>query len=276
MPWPDKLSLNLQTTLPRGLEESLAACVEAGVPAVGLYAPPHVEPIGIARAVALVQASKIPVKIHASVGGWASRLRDLAANVAILDQAVQLGAEMVGVSGGGLAAGDRDIRGARRRIAAGLRELLPFALERNLKLAIEPVHPIYAPERAVVVMLHQALDVADEVGDPAVGVVVDTYHQWWEPDLVEQLARGVAAKRIFLVQVSDWSPERARAKPFSRVPMGEGSIDFDLFAEGLRGYAGWYDMEVLGDDRLAAIPLNDLMRRMAESYQMTLGRPVVK
>jgi hypothetical protein len=70
--WPDKLSLNLQTTLPRGLEESLAACVDAGVPAIGLYGPPHVEPIGIDKAVALVKAARIPVKIYAIVGGWAS------------------------------------------------------------------------------------------------------------------------------------------------------------------------------------------------------------
>jgi sugar phosphate isomerase/epimerase len=184
----------------------------------------------------------------------------------VLDEAVKFGAEMVGVSGGGLAAGDRDIRGARRRIADGLRELLPYAVERNLKLAMEPVHPIYAPDRAVLLTLHLALDIAEEVGHPSVGVVVDTYHQWWEPDLLEQLQRGVSSRRILLVQVSDWSPAGTRAKPFSRVPMGDGCIDFDLFAEGLQDYEGWFDMEVLGDDRLASLELTDLLELMAVSF----------
>jgi sugar phosphate isomerase/epimerase len=277
MAWPERLSLNLQTTLPRGLEESLTACVAAGVAAVGVYNPPHIQPIGLARAVELVRAAGIPVKIHASVGGWASgvdamgRPRDLASNIAMLDEAVALGAEMIGVSGGGLPHGDRDIRGARRRVADGIRELLPHARERQVKLAIEPVHPNYAPERAVIVTLHQALDLADEVGDGAVGVVVDTYHQWWEPDIVEQLQRGVASGRVFLVQVNDWSPAGARAKPFSRVPMGEGCIDFDLFAEGLQGYQGWFDVEVLADDRLADMPLADVIELMARTFADSLG-----
>jgi sugar phosphate isomerase/epimerase len=105
-----------------------------------------------------------------------------------------------------------------------------------------------------------------------VGVVVDTYHQWWEPDLPEQLQRGVSGERIFLVQVSDWSPERARAKPFSRVPMGDGCIDFDLFAEGLQGYDGWYDLEVLGNERLALLPLTELLQRMVATFETTLTR----
>jgi sugar phosphate isomerase/epimerase len=282
MSWPQKLSLNLQTTLPRGLEASLEACVAAGVPAIGVYGPPHIEPIGLARAVELVRAANIPVKIHASVGCWAAgadalgRPRDLRGNIALLDEAVALGAEMVGVSGGGLPAGERDIRGARQRIADGLQELLPYVRERNLKLAIEPVHPIYGPERAVLHTLHQALDLVEATGDRAVGVVVDTYHQWWEPDLLEQLQRGVSSGRIFLVQVSDWSPAGARAKPFSRVPMGEGCIDFELFAQGLRGYDGWFDMEVLGDDRLAALPLADLLDLLAASFLGTLGPLVLE
>jgi sugar phosphate isomerase/epimerase len=272
MPWPERLSLNLQTTLPRDLEASLPACARAGVAAIGLYSPPHIEPIGLPKAVELVRAAAIPVKIHASAGGWAARVdalgrpHDLPRNLRVLDEAVALGAEMVGVTGGGLPAGERDIRGARRRIADGLRELLPHARERNLMLALEPLHPVYAPERGVLLTLHLALDLADEVGDRSVGVVVDTYHQWWEPDLVEQLRRGVASGRIFLVQVSDWSAVGARAKPFSRVPMGEGCIDFELFAEGLRDYMGWYDVEVLGDERLAATTLPALLELLADSF----------
>src|SRR5262245_7969454 len=129
MAWPERLSLNLQTTLPRGLEESLVACADAGVRGVGIYSPPHIAPIGLPRAVERVQAAGIPVKIHAGVGGWAygtqvpGRSRDLNDNLRVLDEAVQLGAEMVGVSGGGLPDGDRDIRAARRRVADGLREV---------------------------------------------------------------------------------------------------------------------------------------------------------
>jgi sugar phosphate isomerase/epimerase len=277
MAWPKNLSLNMQSTLPRSLEESLPACAAAGVPAVGLYEPPHVEPIGIDKAAALLKASGIPCKIYASVGYWASgkdtkgRPRDLAGNIKVLDDAVKLGAEMIGASSSGLPPGDRDIRAAHKRIVDGLRELAPYAAERNIKIALEPVHPNYGPDRAIVLTLRHGLDIVEAVDHPNVGVVVDTYHQWWEHDLVDQLKRGVAGGKIFIVQVSDWPVAWAREKPLTRCMMGEGCIDFDLFSEGLAGYKGWFDMEVLSYSHLQALPVPEVLDQLSDSWHKTMG-----
>ena len=108
-----------------------------------------------------------------------------------IDEAA-LGAECLVLVVGGLPSGSRDIFGARRMVAEGLAAILPHARAANMPLAIEPLHPMYAADRACVNTLAQALDLCDELGD-GVGVAIDTYHVWWDPDLAAQIARAGAA-----------------------------------------------------------------------------------
>lgn len=278
MPWPARLSLNLQTTLPHPLNEVLDACDSAGVRGIGLYQPANIEPLGLSKAVDLVHKAGIPVTIYAAVGGWVSGFDfagkpcNLARNISILDEAVELGVPCVSVLGGGLLPHDRDLDTARGRIVTGLTELAPYAEERGLRLALEPLHPAYGPDKDVILTLHHALDLLDQVPFDSVGVVVDTYHQWWEPDLVEQLRRAVTDGRVCVVQVSDWSPALEAKKPFSRALMGDGCIDFATFAEGLRDYDGPFELEVLRNDELMSLPVSEILQRVRLSYEVTLGR----
>lgn len=107
-----------------------------------------------------------------------------AANRAAIDETAALAAAILVLVPGGLPAGDRDLAGARSRVADArsrvadaVADLVPYAQERGVQLGIEPMHPVYAADRGVVSTLAQALDLA-EPRRRRVGVVVDTFHLW--------------------------------------------------------------------------------------------------
>src|SRR5690606_38948060 len=108
-------------------------------------------------------------------------------------EAAAIGAQCLVLVVGGLPKGSRDLPDARRQVHDGLAALLPYARQANVPLAIEPLHPMFAADRACVNTLGQALDLCDALGEGA-GVAVDVYHLWWDPDLTQQIAR--AGRRI--------------------------------------------------------------------------------
>ncbi len=127
---------------------------------------------------------------------------------------------------GGLAEGDRDLAAARERVAERLAELVPYALDHQVRLVLEPLHPMYAADRAVLSTLAQALDLAAPHPAAAVAVVIDTFHVWWDPELTEQVARAGRAGRIASYQVCDFNLPIADDPLLSRGMMGDGVIDF--------------------------------------------------
>jgi sugar phosphate isomerase/epimerase len=142
-----------------------------------------------------------------------------------------------------------------------------------LKLAIEPVHPSFAGSGLVFPTLRYTLDVIDALGnDACLGVLLDTYHVWWEPDLAAQLRR--AAERVYIVQVSDWSPAMAAKNPRNRAMLGEGCIDFTLFMDNLPEFDGWFDNEVINAGRHSHVPLATLLELVARSSAEVLGARV--
>ena len=103
---------------------------------------------------------------------------------------------------GGLPPGQRDLGLARRMIADAIGELVPEALRLGVRLGIEALHPMFCADRCVISSLGEALDLALSFPADAVGVVVDTYHVWWDVRLLDELAR--AGGRIVSYQVCDW------------------------------------------------------------------------
>ncbi len=275
MTWPAKLSFNDMVAYPRRLDELLDAGARAGMTGIGLHI--HlVEEFGLQPAVRLLRSSGIAVTNYSAVGHWASGLdyggrpRTLADAIRNLDEALELGTDVVGVTGGRLADGDKDLQSARARVVEGLRELLPHAKQRNLKLAIEPVHPSFLGSGLVFPTLRYTLDVIDALGgDASLGVLLDTYHVWWEPDLPAQLRR--AAERVFILQISDWSPSMVAENPRHRAMLGEGCIDFNLFLENLPAFDGWFDNETINARRNEALPLPTLLDLVAKSSARVLG-----
>ena len=147
---------------------------------------------------------------------------------------------------GGLPEGDRDLRGARTRACDAVAELVDDARGAGVRLAVEPMHPIYAADRGVISTLAQALDIAEQFPRDVVGVLVDTFHVWWDPQLPEQLHRAGRGARIAGYQVCDWITPLPPDALLARGMMGDGHIDFpaitQLVAEA--GYAGDVEVEI--------------------------------
>jgi sugar phosphate isomerase/epimerase len=174
-----------------------------------------------------------------------------------LDEACELQAPCLVLVVGGLPGAldghpaHRDIQSAREQVSEGIATLLRDARERGMPLAIEPLHPMYAADRACVNTLAQALDVCDAL-DPAqtgaLGVAVDAYHVWWDPALSTQIARAGAARRLLALHVCDWLVPTTDLLN-DRGMMGDGVIDLPglrAMVEG-QGYAGFVEVEIFSN-----------------------------
>ena len=266
-----RLSLNQKTVDGWSLREAIDGCVRAGLPSLGAWREP-VQDVGVTTAAGWLRDAGLRVSSVCRGGFFTTadpteqreRHDD---NRRALDEAAELGAPCLVLVPGGLPAGDRDLVGARARAAAAVEALVPHALDVGVRLAIEPMHPIFAADRGVVSTLAQALDMAEPLPTEAVGVVVDTFHVWWEPGVEEQVAR--AGDRIASYQVCEWITPLPADTLLSRGMMGDGHIDFPHLTAcvAAAGYRGDVEVEIFNADVWAAdgdAVLATLARRYVE------------
>ncbi|MFI8435773.1 sugar phosphate isomerase/epimerase family protein [Streptomyces sp. NPDC079020] len=225
-----RLSLNQETIKQWSLPELTEGCVKAGIDKVGLWRAP-VQEYGVERAASLLKDAGISVTSLCRGGFFtaldpAERARALDDNRAAVDEAAALSTDTLVLVSGGLPPGSRDLHGARERIADALAELGPYAAERGVRLAIEPLHPMFASDRCVVSTLGQALDIAERFPAEQVGVVVDTYHIWWDDQAPAQIARAGRGGRIHSFQLADWITPLPAGVLVGRGQLGDGSVDF--------------------------------------------------
>lgn len=250
---PARFSINQETVKQLSLPELAEACGELGVAGVGLWREP-VQRYGVDATARLVRDAGLTVTSLCR-GGFltavdpAERSRALDDNRAAIDEAAGIGTDTLVLVSGGLPAGDRDLSGARERIADALAELAPYAAERGVRLAIEPLHPMFASDRCVVSTLGQALDLAERFPADRVGVVVDTYHIWWDDRAPEQIARAGESGRIAAFQVADWCTPLPAGVLLGRGQLGDGSIDFRTWRDLVTaaGYPGWTEVEIFNE-----------------------------
>jgi sugar phosphate isomerase/epimerase len=162
-----------------------------------------------------------------------------------IEEAHKLGAQCLVLVVGGLLPGSKDLFRSRERIRDGIATILPEAKKAGIPLAIEPLHPMQAAERACINTLEQALDICDALGD-GIGVAVDVYHVWWDPKLQSQIAR--AGKRILAHHICDWLvPTRDLLN--DRGMMGDGVIDLPLIRSWVEaaGYSGFQEVEIFSE-----------------------------
>ena len=151
----------------------------------------------------------------------AGRRAALDDNRRAVDEAAGIGAQCLVLIAGGLPKGSKDLAGAHEQVRDGIAALLPYARDAGVPLAIEPLHPMYAADRACVNTLGHANDLCDELGE-GLGIALDVYHVWWDPDLPRQIER--AGKRIVTYHVCDWLVP-TRDLVFDRGMPGDGVID---------------------------------------------------
>ncbi|WP_322937806.1 sugar phosphate isomerase/epimerase family protein [Nocardioides bizhenqiangii] len=266
-----RLSLNQKTVDGWSLRTAVEACAAHGIPAIGVWREP-LAVAGVDAAAAMIRDAGLRVSSLCRGGFFtaadgAERRSRHDDNLRALDEAAALGAPCLVLVPGGLPAGDRDLRGARARAAQAVADLVPHALEVGVRLAIEPMHPIFAADRGVVSTLAQALDIAEPLPTEAVGVVVDTFHVWWEPGIEDQIAR--AAGRIASYQVCEWITPLPPDALLSRGMMGDGHIDFAHLSRcvAAAGYRGDVEVEIFNAEVWEAdghAVLDTLARRYVE------------
>ncbi|WP_406186568.1 sugar phosphate isomerase/epimerase family protein [Streptomyces sp. NBC_01006] len=249
-PAPARFSLNQETVRQWSMPELVDGCVAAGVGAVGLWRDP-VREFGLRETAKLVAGAGLRVSslcrggffTAADPAGRAAALKD---NRRAVEEAAELGADVLVLVSGGLPDGDRDLVGARRRIVDILGELAPWAAAHGIRLGIEPLHPMFASDRCVVSTLGQALDIAERFPAQQVGVVVDSYHLWWDERLPADLRRAGAGGRIMSVQVADWVTPLPEGVLLGRGQLGDGCIDLRAFRElaEAAGYRGPVEVEI--------------------------------
>ncbi|MBT2400701.1 sugar phosphate isomerase/epimerase [Streptomyces sp. ISL-100] len=245
-----RLSINQETIKQWSLPELAEGCVKAGVPGVGLWRAP-VQEYGVERAARLMRDAGLTVTSLCRggflTGAGADRASALTDNRRAIDEAATLGTSTLVLVSGGLPPGSRDLCAARERIADALAELAPYAAERGVRLAIEPLHPMFASDRCVVSTLNQALDLAERFPVDQLGVVVDTYHLWWDDRLADGIAR--AGDRIAAFQLADWITPLPAGVLLGRGQLGDGAVDFRRFRElvDATGYAGPIEVEIFNE-----------------------------
>ena len=190
-------------------------------------------------------------------------------NKRALDDAATLGAESFVMVVGGLPKGSKDIAAARAQVAEGTAQLLAYGRSSGVKIALEPLHPVYAADRSCVSLLSEALDMCQQiegaVPEPALGICLDVYHVWWDPNLKRDIARAGKDKRIFGFHVCDWLvPTKDILN--DRGLMGDGVIDIAAIRESVEkaGYQGLVEVEIFSEQNWWKRPVDEILRACAE------------
>ena len=271
---PDpRLSINQATIKYASLADALRVTADAGVGAIGLWREPIAE-VGLAPATRMVADSGLRVSSLCRGGFFTAvegeeRRAALETNRRAIEETAALAAAgapgsaaVLVLVAGGLPTGSTDIAGDRARVADAIAELEPEARAAGVTLAIEPLHPMYAADRAVVSTLGQALDIAEPFPAESVGVVVDTFHIWWDPQVLDQIARAGAAGRIASYQVCDFLTPIPADALLARGMMGDGHVDFVSLTAAVEatGYAGDIEVEIFNAEIWAADPASVVER----------------
>lgn len=185
-------------------------------------------------------------------------------NLRAIEEAVAIGAQCLVLVVGGLPKGSKDIAGARSMVLDGLSAILEFARSAGMPLAIEPLHPMYAADRACVNTMAQANDLCDRLG-PGVGIAVDVYHVWWDPDLEREISR--AGSRILAFHICDWLVP-TRDLLLDRGMMGDGVIDIPRIRGWVEaaGYDGFHEVEIFSAETWWKRDPNEVVNTCKERY----------
>ncbi len=261
-----RLSLNQITTDRWSLKEAVEGCARAEVPWIALWRHKIAE-AGLKESKRIIQDAGLSISSICRGGMFPAatpelRQQALDDNRRAIDEAAELGAEVLVLVCG--ADTKTDIDSARKMVEEGIATLAPYAQERGVKLGIEPLHPMYAAERSVIVTLGEAIALTQKFKPNQVGVVVDVFHVWWDPELYEQIERSKG--RILGFHVSDWivpTPDML----MGRGMMGDGVIDLRRIRQAVEkaGYDGPIEVEIF-NQKIWDMPGDDVLSLMKKRY----------
>jgi sugar phosphate isomerase/epimerase len=268
LPDTSKLCVHTITTQPWPIEEAIEQFSRMGVKGITVWrqALEGRNPAAVGRQIR--EAGLVIVSLCR--GGFfpapdkAGRQAAIDDNLRAIDEAAVLGAPLIVLVCGAVPGQPLEV--SRRQIQAGIAAILPHAAACNIKLAIEPLHPMYADTRSAINTLRQANDMVETFDSPYVGVAVDVYHLWWDPDLEREIQRCGQANHLFAFHVCDWkSPTEDMLN--DRGLMGEGCIPIPQIRGWVEqaGFNGFIEVEIFSTKYWAGDQLA-FLRQVQEAY----------
>jgi sugar phosphate isomerase/epimerase len=274
------LSLNTATVRKQGdLLQIINACARHGIRAIDPWRD-QVAAVGLDRAARAVREAGLELSGYCRGGMFTSdaarRVEVRDDNRRAVDEAKALGAPCIVLVVGGLpqysragSAVSKDIVTARGQVEDAIAEMMEYARGAKMPLAIEPLHPAYAADRACVNTTKQALDICDRL-DPgrtgALGVALDVYHIWWDPDVLLQIRRA-GNDRLLAFHVCDWLvPTRDILN--DRGMMGDGVIDIKSLRSAVEaeGFAGYSEIEIFSESWWTN-PMDEVLRTCIDRHR---------
>jgi sugar phosphate isomerase/epimerase len=263
-----KTSLNTATVRAQwNLRQCIEGCARHGIEGIAPWRDKLAE-MGVSAAANMIRETGLSVTGLCRGGMFPiaeprARQAVIDDNHRAVDEALEIGADCLVLVVGGLPDGSKDLAGARNQVRDGIAELLDYARPRFMPLAIEPLHPMYAADRACINTIGQANDLCDQLGD-GLGIAVDVYHVWWDPDLEKEIARA-GRERLLAFHVCDWRVP-TRDLLLDRGMMGDGVIDIPLIRSWVEdnGYDGLYEVEIFSAEDWWKRDPNDVLKIMKE------------
>lgn len=264
-----RFAVHTMTNKPWSLEQCCEAYSRAGFGGISVWRN-VIEPVGIAEAARIVRNSGLTVPALVRGGFFpaldsAARERAIDENKRCIDEAAALGAEMVVLVVGAVVG--MPLQEARKQVAEGISRCLEHAEENRVKLAIEPLHPMYAADRSCINRMKEARLVCEQLRSSWLGIACDVYHVWWDPDLSDEIALAGKQRTLFGFHVCDWRPN-TRDLLNDRGLMGEGCIDIKTIRSWVEraGFTGLNEVEIFSTERWA-LDQDEYLRQIADACQ---------
>jgi sugar phosphate isomerase/epimerase len=263
-----RLCVHTITTKPWSIEEAAAAYCQAGVRGITVWrnALDGREPEAVRRLLANCGLSPVSLcrgGFFPAVSG-ADRQKAIDDNRRAIDEAAGIGAPLVVLVCG--ADPGQPLQESRRQIRDGIEAVLAHAEDCDVKLGIEPLHPMYADDRSAINTLAQANDMAEAVGSRGLGVVVDVYHLWWDPALEREIARCGRSGNLLAFHICDWKTPTTDLL-LDRGLMGEGCIDLPRIRGWVErtGFSGFHEVEIFSSTYWQSDQY-EFLNRIKEAY----------
>ena len=264
-----RLCIHTITTKPWSIEQAIDAYAEAGVGGISVWQQ-ALEGRSIQKVGDAIRAVGLDIVSYVRGGFFPSpsvteRERAIEINKSMIDEAAALGAPLLVLVCG--AHPDQSLSTSREQIRSGIEQLVPHAEEVGVKLAIEPLHPMYADTRSAIVTLGQANEMAEQIDSPLVGVAIDVYHLWWDSQLYLEIDRCASHGNLLAFHVCDWrNPTRDMLN--DRELMGRGCIPVREIRHRVEqaGFNGFIEVEIFSDEYWA-LDQSVFLKDIIHAYQ---------
>ncbi|NQV35394.1 MAG: sugar phosphate isomerase/epimerase [Phycisphaeraceae bacterium] len=245
-----KLCVHTITTKPWSVDEAAVAYEKAGIKGISVwrdtlskYGPVDTGRLLRDHGLSIVSLVRGGFFAHAMAE---ARVKAMDDNKTAIDEAAALGSPLVVLVCG--AVPGQPLTTSRDQIRAGIEDLLDHAETCGVKLAIEPLHPMYADDRSAINTLAQANDMTEAIDSSWLGVAVDVYHLWWDPDLEQEIKRCGDQGHLFAYHICDWKTP-TKDMLLDRGLMGEGCINLPQIRGWVEdaGFQGFHEVEIFSD-----------------------------